>query len=232
MNQPTPPPLAPGLRRMVLGGVALIAVVSTVALAFSPWLLIHAPLLLVALNPEGRHIILASAEAAFVPLMVVGCLRRWAALLLTWGVGAAYGQAAVNWLLRKSKVFARFIHWSARLLQRTGPAILIVVPGYTITMLAGVAGLSFRRCATALGLGVLWLIPATIWVGSSLRDWIRPFLAWLSANVVEATVVTLVLFGGWKLFSKLRGKDGNGLGDLPLAPDDPQALPDPGDGER
>ncbi|MCB9780406.1 MAG: hypothetical protein H6742_17710 [Alphaproteobacteria bacterium] len=196
------------MKRLVVGGIALLAVVSTIAAAFSPWLLVNAPLALVVLNPDGRHIVLASAEVPPVPLWLVASARRFLSMLLTWGLGATYGHAAVSWTVKRFPRFAGFVHWSDRLLQRTGPAILALIPGYTITMLAGVAGLSFRRCAAALAVGVLLMNGATVWFGSELRSFIQPLVAWLTAHVVEATLVTAVVIGGWQLVSRLRGKKG------------------------
>ena len=65
--------------------------------AFSPYLLVHHPLILILLAPVGRHVALAAPSVPLIPMLVVGTLRRVVGLGATYGIGAIYGDAAVAW---------------------------------------------------------------------------------------------------------------------------------------
>lgn len=195
----------PRLRRLIVGAAIGLAVVGTVGTALSPWLLVEHPLVLVALNPDGRHIALGAAETPFLPLALVGTARRVLGLLATYGVGALYGDAAVTWTERRFPRVAALVRWFERLLHRWGAPLLVLMPAYTMSMLAGGAGLRLSRFVPAVTLGAFGWIAGTIFFGDLLSGWTRLLLDWLRENLVAATLVCVALVVVQQLLSRRKG---------------------------
>lgn len=216
---PLPPvaPLAgapPRLRRFVVVSAIGLAVIGAIGTALSPWLLVEHPLILVALNPDGRHIALGAAETDFLPLALVGTARRVLGLLATYGVGALYGHATIAWTERRFPRVARMVLWFERQLSRWGAPALVLMPAYTMSMLAGGAGLPLRRFLPAVTLGAFGWIGATILFGDLLSGWTQILLGWLRENLVLATAVCVALVLAQQLLSRRRG-------DSPIPPLNP-----------
>lgn len=196
--------LPPRVGRLALGALGALTVVEIVAIALSPWLLVRAPLLLVGLSPSSRHLALAVLEVPFPWLVLVATLRRSLALAVVWLVGAVYGRGAIAWAATRFPRVTRFLHWFEGLLRRFGLPLLVLAPGFTPSLLAGVTGIRFSRFLLAIGLGNLGYTTATVLFGDAMVGWTRPLLAWLAAHVTEATAVCVASVLTWQLWTRLR----------------------------
>src|SRR4249920_2502176 len=78
--------------------LGVLTVASLVGTAFSPLLLVKAPLLLVMLSPDGRHVALVAGRVDPWLLMAVTVVRRALYSIGVYGLGAAYGDLAVDWI--------------------------------------------------------------------------------------------------------------------------------------
>ncbi len=127
--------------RRCLWVLAALGGCSALGVAFSLYLVNHHPLLLVALSPLGRHLVLVApiaAPAALVPVIVV---RRMAFYLALFQLGRALGPAGIDWLETRSPRSARLLRWVERLFQRASHLAVLVFAGATVSVLAGISGM-------------------------------------------------------------------------------------------
>jgi len=196
---------SPQLRRLTIGAAAVITLLGTIGTALSPWLLVHMPLMLVALSPDVRHLVLVAAAADFLPVLLVSEPRRAAGLLAMYGIGWFYGPVALAWFEQQAPRFGGVLRWCERQFARFGAPLLIVFPMYTFGALAGAARTRFRVFLPAMLAGQAVYITTSYYFGDAMRGWTKPFLAFLGEHVVAATaicVVAVALQQGWSRLRK------------------------------
>lgn len=177
-----------------------------IARAAAPYLLVHQPLALIALNPDASLMVLVAPQVDLPALIAVAAPRRILNMALTFGLGALYGRMAMTWAKQKYPRFARLIDVLDRLFARHGALVVLFMPVYSICGLAGALRVSFWRFLLAISPGqVLWAV-GTYYLGDSLSAWITPFTSWLSDHVGEATAVCVVAVFLYQLVSRRRRK--------------------------
>ncbi len=188
---PEAPLASTRFRTIIFGLLALILTANLLGTALSPWLLVKRPLLLVALSPVSQHVALAAASVDAVPLITVGTLRRMLSGVAAYGLGVLYGATAVAWVEQRYPRLAKLVRFLERLFARWGAALLVLWPAPTLCVLAGAAGtrlylfLLTSTLGTALGVGV------TYYIGDLISAWSARLIAFLSAHLVESTLVCI-----------------------------------------
>ena len=129
----------------------------------------------------------------FLVLLPLTLLRKLVALMVTWALGALYGYSLVRFGEKKYPRLAGLVRFFENLFSRFGVWFLVVAPTYTSAALAGAAGAGFLRVGISLGLGQLVWIGLTLRFGQAIGDWTAPLVNFLSAHVVESTVVCVLL---------------------------------------
>lgn len=170
----------------VLGGGSMLGV------AFSLYLVNHFPLLLIALSPLGRHLVLVAPVVDPAAFLAVLATRRLAFYLTCFHLGRALGPLGIPWIEARAARLGVFVRWLERLFARASHLVVLVMSGPTVSALAGIAGmrpLVFSALATASLLlrGVLLL---------GFAAWIAEYLAiaraWIDAYWVPGTVVMVL----------------------------------------
>ena len=205
---PTPAPesLPPRLARAAVVVAVVASAANAIGTAFSPYLLVERPLLLVGLSADVRHLVLAGGQVDFGLLLGVGTLRRILSMVSTYALAAAYGPAAIGWVEGRWPRLAGVVRWVSRALDKGGAALLLAVPTYSLAALAGAARFPFRTFLWTAILGQLWLVAVYLLVGEALMGFTAPLLAWLKTHVVPATAVSVVLVGLQQGVSRLRAR--------------------------
>ena len=124
----------------LLGPQAVVLAVQGAA----PLLLREAPLVLLALHPFAPWSLLVSTRtdpAAFVAVIVA---VRTIPCLGGYFVGRWYGARALDWLSRNPRT-RRVTATAQRISARAGAVLLVVYPGATSSVLAGVNAMPVRR---------------------------------------------------------------------------------------
>lgn len=191
----TPAPLstaAPALRRWVFGSIFVLTVGGFVGMAFSPYLLVEYPLLLVILAPGPGVMVMTAGSTPFVPFLVVGVVRRVLGMIAFYGLGYLYGPAAARWLERKVRWLAPVLQAVETRLARWGAWLVLVLPLITVVVLAGAARTRLRGVVLASTLGQTVVVAVTYWAGDAVAAWTDRVLVWLADHVVEATVATVI----------------------------------------
>ena len=199
-----PDDLSPALKRLAVGGAAGLTLLSAIGTAFSPVLLIESPLLLIALSPEYRHLLLVAGRADFEAVIAVGTARRLLSMLSTYGLAAVYGFTVVRYLERRYPRVGSIVRFIESLFSRVGLPMLVLLPGYTLTAVAGAARAPFRPFLIATFIGQLIQMTIITLFGEAIQTWTDPIVAFLRAHLIESTALCVLLVIIQQLWSRRR----------------------------
>ena len=181
------------LRSLTFGLLSVLTAASLLGTAFSPYLLVKSPLLLVAISPASHHVVLAAASTDPVSLIVVTTLRRTLTGIGGYGLGLLYGRAALGWLDERYPRVARLVAWVERIFARFGVPLLVAAPAPTVSLFAGAARSNFLLVVAALLLGHALYSTITYYVGDALAVFTDVLTSFVGENLLECTVVVAAL---------------------------------------
>ncbi len=170
--------------------------------SLAPYLAVHQPLLLVALSADISRILLVAGRVDPVLLVVVGAVRRILGMISTYAFGALWGFAVVRWAGRKSPRLATLIDLIERTFSRVGLPLLLVVPSYTLCVLAGAARLSFRGFLLVVVFGQIAVTWLTVAFGEAIAGWTQVIIDFFAAHLWESTAVCVVLVVAQQLLTR------------------------------
>ena len=192
-------------RRVIRICLALLGVMATgslVGVAFSLYLVEEAPLLLVALSPLGRHVVLAVPNADPLALLAVGVTRRLCFFTACFYLGRALGPVGLVWLESKAQRAARWVRLLERLFQRYGAAMVLLFCGPTIATLAGIARMRAPLFAVLATLSLFFRIVILISFGEILQAPIERFLEWIDEYRLPGTLALVTGILAWQLWQR------------------------------
>ena len=206
MNPPAPLSLDSDDRRTVrlclavLGG---LTVCMWTGIAMSPYLVSTNPLLLIAMAPVSRHVVLVVPVVGVLAMIVVAGVRHMMFTTFSFLLGRAIGESGIVWLEARAEKTGRFVRWMEVFFKRWGYLAVYVFPFGVMAAIAGMARMNPKGFFAVAIAGVLTRLGLLALVASSLRE---PIL-WLLEIVRQwqgpATIVCIVLVGGWQ-FRKWR----------------------------
>jgi membrane protein DedA with SNARE-associated domain len=188
--------LDPEQRRIVRICVSALATLSTASMlgvASSLYLVNHYPLLLVALSPIGRHLLLVAPTVDPIAFVAVVVARRMLFYLASFHLGRALGPAGIVWIEARAARLGRFVRWLERLFRRASHAVVFFLVGPTVSALAGASGMRPRVFASLAAPGLVVRALLVLGVAASVRHYIEAVLAWIEAHWVPGTVVMVAL---------------------------------------
>ena len=180
------------LARRSLSVLGVLSVGSMAGVASSLYLVNHYPLLLVALSPLGRHVVLAAAVVDPVALVAVAVVRRTIFYLACFQLGRSMGPSGVVWLEARAARFARFVRLVERLFARWSRAVVFLSTGPTVSALAGMSGMSLRSFVPLATAGLVLRMVAVILFAEALREPIEELLAWIDRYWRPGTALLVV----------------------------------------
>lgn len=199
-----PPRIALRTRRFIAFAAIVAVGTSVVGSALVPYLLTHAPVVLLALAPEPRHVVLATPLLPGEVIIPVTVARRVAGLTALYFLGWAYGERAIRFVEGRSGRMGRMLRWLQRTLARFGSWVVLVFPMPTVCTLAGVGSVRFSRVLLAMTVGQCFWVSLTWVFGDLAAPIVRPILAFLAAHVAEATLVCVAVVGLWQIVELVR----------------------------
>jgi membrane protein DedA with SNARE-associated domain len=203
--------LQPEQRRVVrrcLQALGVLGAGSMVGVAFSLYLVNHYPLVLVALSPLGRHLVLVAPIADPFAFVAVALARRMAFYLVMFHLGRALGPAGITWVEARAVHLGRLVRWIERLFSRASHVVVFVMTGPTVAALAGISGM---RARVFLALAIPGLTLRLVFV-LGFAEWLREPIEWLLARIDEYWIPgTFVLVTGmivyqWRRRTALRAR--------------------------
>jgi hypothetical protein len=179
---------------------------SMLGAAFSLYLVGHFPLLLIALSPLGRHMLLVAPTVDPVAFVAVAVSRRMLFYTACFHLGRGLGPSGVQWLEARAARFARFVRFVEALFARAPHLVVLVMAGPTVSGLAGMAGI---RTAWFLILATISLTLRMLFIlgfAEMLRGPIMEVLDWIDENWVPGTLVLVLatLVYQWRRIRRAR----------------------------
>lgn len=181
--------------------LAIFTVTSTIGVAFMPYFLARAPLVLIALSPLFRHIVLVSPGVSLTSLLCVAVPRHFAPDPFVYLLGRDYGPVAVEWVETNSPAVGKWVRALEKVFARVGPLALLVSPDIAVSTLAGVARVRFSVfCAMNLAGTVANVIVAR-WFGAVLEAEIRSVVGFFQSHLLLVTAASLLVVAGLNWYS-------------------------------
>ena len=195
--------MSPEQRRLAARSLSLMGLLgacSMVGVAFSLYLINHYPLLLVALSPIGRHLVLAAPSVDPIAFVLVAGGRRLLFYVASYQLGSALGPPGLVWLEVRMARIARFVRWLEQIFERFSYAVLVLTPGPTVSSLAGIARMPLRVFLPLASIGLVLRMTLVILFASWLREPIEALLELVDAYWVPGTLLMVlgVLVYRWK----------------------------------
>ena len=203
---PVPLGIPARLLRASWATVALLTAASLIGTATSPMLLVKAPLLLVALSPDGRHVALVAGSVDPTLLVCLSVVRRSLFSLGVFGLGAAYGEQAVIWIEVRARGLGKALRALERLFERVGAVLLIAAPFLSLCVLAGAARTRLVAFLPALVVGHCIWVGATVWLGKRVAAQSQVVVEFFGERLFESTLVCVLLVAAHQLVTRRRRK--------------------------
>ncbi|MEZ4336870.1 MAG: hypothetical protein R3B82_09605, partial [Sandaracinaceae bacterium] len=162
------------------------------------------PVLLLALAPEPRHVVLTTPlldASVIIPLTVA---RRVAGLVALYFLGFAYGESAIRFIEERLGKMGRLLRWVQRNLGRFGAWLVLALPMPSVSVLAGVSNVPLGRTVLAMTIGQCFWVTLTWAFGDVARPFVEPVVAWLEAHALPATAVCVAAVVVWQAWSRWR----------------------------
>jgi hypothetical protein len=179
--------------RLCLGLLAVLGSGSLIGVASFAFLVVEYPLLLIALSPLGRHLILVAPVVDPTAFVAVGVGRRAVFYLPCFLLGRTLGPATIGWIEARAARLAGFVRWLERLFARAPRLVVPALPGPTVSALAGISGMPL---SVFLGLAAAGTFARMLlylyfgdWLSAPLgvvRDWVFGYRVPITALVLAA----------------------------------------------
>lgn len=180
--------------------LAILGAGSLVGVAASLYLTAHHPVLLIALSPLGRHLMLVAPRVDPVVFVVVAVTRRLLFYVTCFHLGRALGPAAIVWLEERSRSAGHVVRWLERLFRRASRLVVVILPSPAVSTIAGSAGMGQAVFVPLVALGALVRVLIVLRFAAWLNEPIETVLSfideyWLPGTVV--LIVAVVLYQTW-----------------------------------
>lgn len=196
-------------RRVVTVLVVLIVafwILGTVANALAPTLIADHPLVLVALEPRNRYLLLTAGRIDMVPYLVFATFRRIASDPVYFALGHLYGDRSIRWMERQAgERGARFVRVAERGYRRFSRAAVFLFPGLIVCIMAGATGMKTR---TFLAYNLAGTVVAVIVLrifADQLEPVVLPITDWIDDNQTVLTVLSVGLAIAYIGYQRTRG---------------------------
>ncbi|MGQ0616041.1 MAG: DedA family protein [Acidimicrobiia bacterium] len=191
---------------LLVGLIVAFWSLGAVANGLAPRLLRDHPLLLVALEPRNRFLLLAAGKVDPVPFVAFATFRRIASDPVYFAVGYLYGDAATRWVRgRAGPRGARAIGRLEAVFPRFSRPLVFLFPGLLVCLLAGVTRMRPRTFLVWNLAGTVAAVLALRAFASVLEPWLDPVVEFNERYADTLTYLTVALVAGYLLWQRARG---------------------------
>ena len=156
------------------------------------------PLLLVALSPLGRHLVLVAPAVDPFAFVAVATSRLLLSCLVGHRLAQSLGEPGLRWLDGNAPSAGRMVRYVERLFARSAPLAILIWPGFLMGVLSGVAGMHLARLLALSAVGILLRLGVILWLGHLLAEPLAWLRAWIGQNWIAVTIVVVVGIVGYR----------------------------------
>jgi membrane protein DedA with SNARE-associated domain len=186
-----------------------LAVLTLSGAAFMPYLAVHHPYWLLALNPWPRHQILVAPHAELGKFVALVGARGFFNCWISYELGRHYGVKGQSMLAGHAPSLGQALQHIEHVFARFSGLVLLFVPGLLTSALAGISGFS-RPVAMLLSTAGL---SGWAFVNYQLGDWLEPYtervLQFMRDNMIVATLICALIAVIYKLNSRRSARTGS-----------------------
>jgi hypothetical protein len=192
--------------RLCVGLLALLGTGSLIGVASFAFLATEYPLLLIALSPLGRHLILVAPVVDPFTFAAIGLARRTLFYLPCFGLGRTLGPNAIRWIEARAARFAGFVRWIERIFGLAPRVVVAALPGPTVSALAGISGMPLGLFLSLAAAGTLARMGLYLYFGDWLSQPIDAVRSFLFEYRVPLTAAILALYAAqrWRRARRAR----------------------------
>jgi hypothetical protein len=195
-----------------LGVAAAVLVLATaLGAAFAPYLAVHHPYWLLALNPWPRHQILVAPHTTLEPFIAVVAPRALYACWVTYELGKHYGARGSALLEGRAPSLGHAVRMTEQLFERCSGLALLFMPGILTSALAGKSGFLRWQSLALSALGLMTWAWINHQVGGWLEPWTAPVLRFFHAHMLSATAACVLGVGLYQLMSHRKPRSSDDL---------------------
>lgn len=181
--------------RICLTTLGVLGIGSLLGAAWSLYLVNHFPLLLIALSPIGRHLVLVAPTVDPIAFVAVAVGRRLLFYTACFHLGRSLGPWGLVWLESRAERMGRFVRWLERLFQKAPRTAVFFLTGPGMATIAGIAGMAGRTWAPLVVGGLVLRMIGILLFADWLREPIVALLEVIDAYWVPGTAVMLAAIG-------------------------------------
>jgi membrane protein DedA with SNARE-associated domain len=211
--------------KLLAAPIVVLIVVSYVGDALAPQLVNSHPLQLIAMNARNRNLILVTNQLDAVSYYVVASLRLLLSDPLFFMIGYWYGDAALDWMERRSKSYGPMLRQWERWFGNAAYPLVFIAPNNIICLFAGAAGMSLTGFFIANITGTLVRLYLIRRLGEAFEAPIDDVLGFISHYRIPLLIVSVVVFTVM-MVNELRETKGE-VDAIADTIDDESAEPDP-----
>lgn len=203
----------PGRKTLALLTIPIVGLIilSNVGSALAPELVDKHPLLLLALNSQNRHLILTTNSLDAWSYYLVGTLRLLVADPLFFLLGHWYGDAAIEWMERRTKTFGEVMREWEHIFRRASYAIVFFAPNQYVCMFAGAAGMGVKGFFITNIVGTIARLYLIRRLGEAFDEPLDDVLGWIGDNRGPLLIASILMTAVF-VVKEMRG--GPGLEEL------------------
>jgi membrane protein DedA with SNARE-associated domain len=191
---------------LLVAPIILLVIGGYIANAIWPTLLREHPLLLIALDPRNRWLVLVSQKVDAVPFMLVGFFRRVASDPLFFALGYLYGDRAVRWVERRFAPDTGLVPWLEKNFNKFSPVLVFLFPGALVCVLAGAMGMNPVLFAVLNVAGTAGILVVLYQFGDIFSGPVNAVTGFFDRNFKVFTAISIVLTIYYFWDQRRRGK--------------------------
>jgi hypothetical protein len=204
-DDPATQDLSPEGRRILRRSLLLLGVLSTGSLAGSAsslYLVNEYPLLLIALSPIGRHLVLVAPIVHPGAFVLIGTLRRLLFYLPCFFLGRTLGPSGLAWIGKRAPGAERFFRWLEEVFERGRYLATFFLIGPAMSSIAGNSGMSLRVWLPLVVCGLVFRMCLTLLFGEWAREPIEWTLGWIDEYKLPGTIAIVLSIIAYRIGSR------------------------------
>lgn len=206
----TVPPARPKPTRkqlaFVVVPIAVVWVAGTVGNLFHPTLLVNMPLLLIALEPRFRYMLLVAPRVELLPFMAVALARRLFSDPFLYKLGNMYGETGVRWMERQMQDTIGWIRKVERGFGKAAWVFVLLWPGLVVCTLAGATGMRFGVFLALNIVGTALTTYLCVVAADVLEPLVGGINNFYAGNQKVLLVISVVFTLLWLVTRRMQGK--------------------------
>ncbi len=190
---------------LLIAPIIGLIIASNVGDALATTLATTHPLTLIALNSRNRNLVLVTNQLDALSYYGVATFRLLLSDPLFFLLGYWYGEAAVQWMERRTRSFGNTLRQMEGWFSKAGVLLVFIAPNNIVCLMAGAAGMSVAAFFAANLAGTIVRLYLIRRVGEAFDAPIQDLLGFLADYRIPLLIISVALVAATSLWEMRRG---------------------------